>query len=40
MLADNSDVYRACDAGFQRVANGFDNAVRALVADDWDKTFL
>ncbi|RXS83479.1 RHS repeat-associated core domain-containing protein, partial [Streptomyces sp. TM32] len=40
LLADNSDVYLAGDAGIQRVANGFGNAVRALVAGDWDKTFF
>ncbi|GGN36971.1 hypothetical protein GCM10012285_11300 [Streptomyces kronopolitis] len=40
LLADNSDVYLAGDAGIQRVASGFGNAVRALVAGDWDKTFF
>jgi hypothetical protein len=40
LLAENGDVLFYGDAGFQRVANGFENAVRALVAGDWDKSFF
>ncbi|MER7987649.1 SUKH-3 domain-containing protein [Streptomyces noursei] len=40
LLADDGDVYLAGDAGIQRVANGFDDAVRALVEGEWDKTFF
>ncbi|MER6050437.1 hypothetical protein ABT168_23830 [Streptomyces sp. NPDC001793] len=37
--AGDGDVHPAGDAGIQRVAGGFGNAVRALVAGGWDKTF-
>ncbi|AJC53683.1 MULTISPECIES: SUKH-3 domain-containing protein [Streptomyces] len=40
LLSDDGDVYLAGDAGIQRVANGFDNALRALVTGDWDKRFF
>lgn len=40
LLAENGDILFAGDAGIQRVANGFENAVRALVTGDWDKTFF
>ncbi|MFK4103947.1 SUKH-3 domain-containing protein [Streptomyces sp. NPDC019531] len=40
LLADNDDILFAGDAGIQRVANGFEDAVRALVTADWDKTFF
>jgi hypothetical protein len=40
LLADNGDILLAGDAGFQRIAGGFENAVRALVTGDWDKTFF
>ncbi|GAA2665577.1 SUKH-3 domain-containing protein [Streptomyces lunalinharesii] len=40
LLADDGDVYLAGDAGIQRVANGFGDAVRALVEGAWDKTFF
>ncbi|WP_030670886.1 SUKH-3 domain-containing protein [Streptomyces rimosus] len=40
LLADSGDVYLAGDAGIQHVATGFAHAVRALVTDDWDKTFF
>lgn len=40
LLAENGDVLIFGDAGFQRVANGFENAVRAVVTGDWDKTFF
>ncbi|MGD3111806.1 SUKH-3 domain-containing protein [Streptomyces sp. YGL11-2] len=40
LLADNGDILLGGDAGIQRVANGFEDAVRALVAGDWDKTFF
>ena len=40
LLADNGDIFFAGDAGMQRVANGFEAAIVALVTDDWDKTFF
>jgi hypothetical protein len=40
LLADNGDILFGGDAGLQMVANGFENAVRALLADDWDKSFF
>ncbi|KUL36072.1 hypothetical protein ADL22_25515 [Streptomyces sp. NRRL F-4489] len=40
LLAGDGDVYLAGDAGIQRVANGFGNAVRSLVMGDWEKRFF
>ncbi|UQA92204.1 SUKH-3 domain-containing protein [Streptomyces halobius] len=40
LLAESGDILLAGDAGFQRVANGFGNAIRALIASDLDKTFF
>ncbi|MGW3120302.1 SUKH-3 domain-containing protein [Streptomyces sp. NPDC001107] len=40
LLAENGDILFAGDAGFQRIANGFENAIRALATDNWDKTFF
>ncbi|WP_177000948.1 SUKH-3 domain-containing protein [Streptomyces sp. cf386] len=40
LLTENGDILFYGDAGFQRVANGFGNAVRALLTGDWDKTFF
>ncbi len=40
LLAENGDILFAGDAGMQRVANGFEEAVRALVSGEWDKTFF
>lgn len=40
LLAENEDILFAGDAGIQRVANGFENAVRALVSGDWHKTYF
>ncbi|MEU6844892.1 SUKH-3 domain-containing protein [Streptomyces sp. NPDC046716] len=40
LLAENGDILFYGDAGFQRVGHGFEDAVRALVAGDWDKTFF
>jgi SUKH-3 immunity protein of toxin-antitoxin system len=40
LLAENGDVFLYGDAGFQRVANGFENAVRAFATGDWDRTFF
>lgn len=40
LLAENGDIFLAGDAGIQHVANGFENAIRALVTGDWDKTFF
>ncbi|MGW5782260.1 SUKH-3 domain-containing protein [Streptomyces sp. NPDC003863] len=39
-LAENGDIILGGDAGMQRVANGFEGAVRALISGDWDKTFF
>ncbi|MEW2634833.1 SUKH-3 domain-containing protein [Streptomyces sp. NPDC048389] len=39
LLAENGDILFDGDAGTQRVANGFEEAVKALISDDWDKTF-
>lgn len=40
LVAGNGDVLLAGDAGMQRVANGFEEAVRALVSGEWDRTFF
>jgi len=40
LLAENGDILFAGDAGMQRVANGFEAAVQAVVTGDWDKTFF
>ncbi|MFD9123270.1 SUKH-3 domain-containing protein [Kitasatospora sp. NPDC059571] len=40
LLAENGDILLGGDAGVQWVANGFERAMRALVADDWDKSYL
>ncbi|MEK2474462.1 MULTISPECIES: SUKH-3 domain-containing protein [Streptomyces] len=40
LLAENGDVLFVGDAGYQRIANGFENAVRALVTGNWDRTFF
>lgn len=40
LLAENGDILFGGDAGMQRVANGFEAAIVALVTDDWDKTFF
>ncbi|MFG2137796.1 SUKH-3 domain-containing protein [Streptomyces sp. NPDC048650] len=40
LLAENGDVLFAGDAGYQRIRNGFENAVRALITGDWDKAFF
>ncbi|MFJ9852646.1 SUKH-3 domain-containing protein [Streptomyces sp. NPDC101150] len=40
LLADNDDVFTSGDAGIQRIANGFENAIRAIGTDSWDKTFF
>jgi hypothetical protein len=40
LLAENGDILFGGDAGMQRVANGFETAIVALVTDDWDKTFF
>ncbi|MGW4945592.1 SUKH-3 domain-containing protein [Actinoplanes sp. NPDC004185] len=40
LLADNGDILLGGDAGLLMVANGLQNAVRALLADDRDKTAL
>ncbi|MDH6137406.1 hypothetical protein P3T37_006838 [Kitasatospora sp. MAA4] len=40
LLAENGDILLGGDAGIQRVAHGFENAVRSIVTGDWDKTFF
>ncbi|MEV7177363.1 SUKH-3 domain-containing protein [Kitasatospora sp. NPDC093679] len=40
LLAENGDILLVGDVGFQRVANGFDEAIRRLVAADYDTTFF
>lgn len=40
LLAENGDILFAGDAGMQRVANGFEAAIQALVTGEWDKTFF
>ena len=40
LLAENGDIYFSGDAGMQRVGSGFEESLRALLADDWDKTFF
>lgn len=40
LLAENGDILFGGDAGMQRVANGFETAIVALVTDHWDKTFF
>ncbi|MCZ0983535.1 hypothetical protein O1L60_42800 [Streptomyces diastatochromogenes] len=40
LLAENGDIVLGGDAGVQRVAHGFEEAVRALIAGDWDMRFF
>ncbi|WP_329331163.1 SUKH-3 domain-containing protein [Streptomyces sp. NBC_01454] len=40
LLAENGDILIGGDAGIQRVANGFAEAVQALITGNWDKTFF
>ncbi|MFD9124070.1 SUKH-3 domain-containing protein [Kitasatospora sp. NPDC059571] len=40
LLADDGDILLYGDGGFQRVAHGFENAIRALVSGDWDKALF
>ncbi|MGW0927344.1 hypothetical protein [Streptomyces sp. NPDC002644] len=40
LLAENGDVVLAGDAGVQRVAHGFEDAVRALISGNWDMRFF
>ncbi|MFD6248861.1 hypothetical protein [Streptomyces roseolus] len=40
LLAENGDIVLGGDAGLQRVAHGFEEAMRALISGDWDKTFF
>ncbi|WP_282202851.1 SUKH-3 domain-containing protein [Kitasatospora fiedleri] len=40
LLAEDGDVLLVGDAGFQRVGHGFAEAVRRLVAADYDRTFF
>jgi SUKH-3 immunity protein len=40
LLAENGDITIGGDAGLQKVANGFERSIQALLSDDWDKTFF
>ncbi|MFF5284493.1 SUKH-3 domain-containing protein [Streptomyces sp. NPDC013171] len=40
LLGENGDIALGGDAGVQRVAHGFEEAVRALISGDWDMTFF
>lgn len=40
LLAEDGGILLYSDAGYQRVANGFEAAIHALVTGDWDKTFF
>jgi hypothetical protein len=40
LLAANGDILFAGDAGMQRVANGLEETVKALISGDWDRTFF
>jgi len=40
LLDEDGGILLAGDAGIQRVANGFEDAVRSLIANSWDKTFF
>ena len=40
LLAENGDIIFSGDAGMQRVGNGFEESLRALLANDWDRTFF
>ncbi|MFG2330991.1 SUKH-3 domain-containing protein [Streptomyces sp. NPDC048604] len=40
LLAENGDIALGGDAGVQRVAHGFEEAVRALISGDWDMRFF
>ena len=40
LLAENGDIGLGGDAGVQRVAHGFEDAVRALISGHWDMTFF
>ncbi|MFE5894937.1 SUKH-3 domain-containing protein [Streptomyces sp. NPDC056462] len=40
LMAENGDILFGGDAGMQRVANGFETAIVALVGDHWDKAFF
>ncbi|MEU9851812.1 SUKH-3 domain-containing protein [Streptomyces sp. NPDC047974] len=40
LLAENGDIILGGDAGVQRVAHGFEEAMRALITGDWDMTFF
>lgn len=40
LLAEGGEILLYGDAGYQRVANSFEDAIRALVTGDWDKSFF
>ncbi|MGW1513529.1 SUKH-3 domain-containing protein [Streptomyces sp. NPDC002394] len=40
LIASDGDVFLAGDAGMQYVANGFTQAMQALIAGTWDKAFF
>jgi hypothetical protein len=39
-LAVDHTIYLESDDGLQRVAVGFEDSLRALVADEWDRSYL
>jgi hypothetical protein len=40
LLTEDGDIILSGDAGMQRVGNGFEESLRALLANDWDKAFF
>jgi hypothetical protein len=40
LLAENGDIVLGGEGVVQRVANGFEESVRALISGDWDMTFF
>ncbi|MFE9137161.1 hypothetical protein [Streptomyces sp. NPDC007355] len=40
LLAENGDIVLGVEGLVQRVANGFEESVRALISGDWDMTFF
>ncbi|WP_329111855.1 hypothetical protein [Streptomyces sp. NBC_01353] len=40
LLVENGDIVLGGDGGVQRIANGFEASVRALISGDWDMTFF
>ncbi len=40
LLAENDDILFGSEAGLQRVANGFEESIKALISGDWDRTYF